>query len=184
MEMNTNQQLWMVKAVLIAQIRPTVESIWASYLGSLENKKWHNIPLSSASQFCIFFSWASYILHIKVTERPSYSSLVFWNMISNRRSPRMCKTRGCTASFLTLTLFIFHLLVQSHFKTFVILASTVTCGNKILNVVMCFEGKVFSSVCFSLVLDLFTFQTYKLFGLFCCLCWKFAFKIIFAASLQ
>lgn len=122
-----------------------------------------------------FFSWASNILQIKATERLSY------NLI---RSPIMCKTRSPTAPFLTTALVIFHLLVQSHFKTFVILASTVTCGNKILNLVMCFEGKVFSFVCLSLVLDLFAFQPYKLFGLFCCLCWKFAFKIIFAASLQ
>lgn len=96
----------------------------------------------------------------------------------------MFKTRSPTAPFLPIALFIFHLLVQSHLKTFVILASTVTCGNKILNLVMCFEGKVFSFVSLSLVLDPFTFQPYNLFGFFCCLCWKFAFKIIFAASLQ
>lgn len=141
---------------------------------------WH-IPLSSASIF--FFFFFSLGKQIKATERPSYPSLVFHNVLLNR-SPTMCKTRSLTAPFLTLALFIFHLLVQSHFKTFAISASTVTCGNKILNLVMCFEGKVFSFVCSSLVLDLFTFQPYKLFGLFCSFCCKFAFKIVFAAFLQ
>lgn len=37
---------------------------------------------------------------------------------------------------------------------------------------MCFEGKVFSFVCLSLLPDLFTSQLYNLFGLFCCLCYK------------
>lgn len=73
MEMNVNQQLWMVKAVLIAQIltrrvfEAVTEDLWGIKSGMTYSCAF------SLSILYFFFLGQAFFLQIKATERPSYN---------------------------------------------------------------------------------------------------------------